>query len=575
MSEVPAQLLLNFFIFLSFPFIFAFIAKKIKVSPIVGYMVSGLVLGNVFSHLYSHQIINNFAYFGIILLLFAVGLETNLNQILNLKKFIVLGGILQLSLSIFFITLISLLFKFNLLLSFLIGIALASSSTTIVAKIIQDRGEESSFVGELAIGLLMFQDIAFIPFLIIFTSITSKNLSFGQVTLNIFVSILKSSLIIFFLYYFGQKIIGDIFNYISRISRELLNFFIIVFIFLVTYLSSLLQIPILIGVFIAGILVGQTVEHHHVFSQIRPLRDILAIIFFVFIGLNINLGFILPQLPKLLLFFMTVILVKWLIILFIFLFFRFHSRTAFALATYLFQIDEDAFILMSQAFTNKIIQPADYSFIIGNVLLTLILTPVLIKNKDEIYFWVRKIIKKYLPFLENFIRFQIDRDVSPIDSLNIKDHVVICGYGRVGSYIGRALMLSDIPFIAIDYNFRIVERAKKEGVNIIYGDPTDIEILDYAQVDNARILISVVPEKFAQETIILNAKKLNPKIVIFNRVHHEGEQRRMKDLGVEVVVQPEFEASLSIIRRILHWRGLDNEEIARKIKRLKIEHGMI
>jgi len=575
MTEIPSQLLLNFLIFLSFPFVFALIAKKLKVSPIVGYMVSGLVLGNMLGGLYSHQIINNFAYFGIILLLFTVGLEINITQILNLKKFIVIGGIFQLLFSIFFIFVVSLLFKFNLLTSLLVGIALSSSSTTIVAKIIQDRGEEASFIGELAIGILMFQDIAFIPFLIIFTSITSNNLSFGQISINIFLGLLKSFIIISILYFLGQKIITHVFNRVAKASRELLNFFIIVFIFSVTYLSTLFQIPILIGVFVAGILVGQTIEHHHIFSQVRPLRDILAVIFFVFIGLNINIGFVLPQLPKLFLFFGFVAIIKWMIIFIIFLFLRFHSRTSFALATYLFQIDEDAFILMSQALVAEVVGQSDYSFVISNVMLTLILTPIVIKNKDKIYNWVRKITKKYLPFFENFIRFQIDRDISPIDSLDIRDHVVICGYGRVGRYIGRALMLSDIPFIAIDYDYYTVEKAKKEGVNIVYGDPTDIDILDYAQVDDAQVLISVVPERFSQETIILNAKKLNPKIVIFNRVHQEGEQRRMKDLGVEVVVHPEFEASLSIIRRILHWKGVDKEEIARKVKRLKIEHGMI
>ncbi len=575
MSEIPSGLLLNFLVFLSLPFVFAYIAKRFKVAPIVGYMISGLVLGNMLSGFYSHEIINNFAYFGIILLLFTVGLEININKILNLKKFIVIGGILQLVLSIFFIFLISLLFKFDLLASFLIGIALSSSSTTVVAKMIQDRGEEGSFIGELAIGILMFQDIAFIPFLIIFTSITDNNLSFSQIFLSIFFGLFKSLLIISFLYYFGQKIIPHIFDRIARTSRELVNLFILVFIFLVTYLSSLLQIPILIGIFVAGILVGQTVEHRHIFSQVRSSRDILAVIFFVFIGLNINLSLVVGQAPRLLLFFASVAFAKWLILFAIFLFLKFHSRTAFTIATYLFQIDEDAFILMSQAYLNKLVSSDQYSFVIGNVMLTLILTPIVIKNKDAIYARVRRLIKKYLPFLENYIKYKIDRDISSIDSLDIKDHVIICGYGRVGKYVGRALMLSNIPFIAIDYNFQTVEKAKKEGVNIIYGDPTDIEILDYAQVDTARILISVVPEKSAQETIVLNAKKLNPKIVIFNRIHQEGEQRRMKDLGVEVIIQPEFEASLSIVRRILLWQGTDKEEIARKIKRLKIEHGMI
>ena len=574
MTVIPMALVLNFFIFLFFPFIFAVFAKKLKVSPIVGYIVGGLFIGNFFTQFISSAAINNFAYFGIILLLFAVGLEVNFTKILTLKRFIVIGGSLQLLFSIIFIAITSLLFHFSLLESFLIGIALSSSSTTLVAKIIQDRGEENSFIGEIAIGILLFQDIAFIPYLIIFTSITSKSLSFFPLAFSIGKGIFEAMIIVTALFYIGQKIIPKLFNKIARTSRELLNLFIIVFIFFITGLSLALKIPILIGVFIAGILVAQTLEHYHIFSEVRPFRDLLAVIFFVYIGTNIKLSLIVNVIPQILAFTILIILIKAIIILIIFLLMRFHSKTAFSLSLYLFQIDEDAFILMSSAFANKIISQENYLFIITSVLLTLILTPILIKNKDQIYLLIRRFIKRFMPFLENYITHRIDRDQSPIDTIKIRNHIVICGYGRIGSYIGKSLMMANIPFIAIDYNFHIVERAKKEGVNIIYGDPSDIDILDYAEVEEAIMLVIALPEKFAQETIVLNAKKLNPKIFIIGRVHRESDQRKMKDLGVHFIVQPEFEASLSIIKKIYLWHKMDKDEIVNKIRRLKIEHGL-
>jgi CPA2 family monovalent cation:H+ antiporter-2 len=575
MADIPAATILNFFIFLSIPFVFAFIAQKIKVSAIVGYIVGGLLLGNSFVSTYSKEIINNFAYFGIILLLFAVGLEVNFSRLIYLKKYIVLGGFFQIIFSIATIFIVSLFFGFSFVKALLIGIALSSSSTTLVAKIIQDRGEEGSFIGELAMGILMFQDIAFIPFLIIFTTVTAGHISLLQLSGEIFVDLVKSTLIIAVLFYSGQKLIPKIFNRMARTSRELMNLFVIVFIFLITYLSTVLGIPILIGIFVAGVLVGQTLQHYHIFSEIRPLRDMLAVIFFIFIGMSIKLGLVFLVLPKILLFTILIIVVKGLVILLIFLFFRFHSKTAFTLAIYLFQIDEDAFILMSQSLSNRVFSQEEYAFIISSVLITLVITPILINSRDELYLNLRKLIKKILPFLENFITHRIDQDRSPIDAISIKDHVIICGYGRVGSYVGRALTLASVPFLAIDYNFNIVEKARKSGANIIYGDPTDMDILDYAQADEARILVIAVPGKFSQEAIVMNAKKLNPKIVVFTRVHREKDQGRMKDLGVDVIIQPEFEASLSIIRRILHWKGLDKEEIGRKVKRLKLEHGML
>lgn len=572
MTEIPALTLFNFFFFLFLPFFFGYLAKKMKINPLVGYIIGGLVLGNLFENLISKNIIAEFAYFGIILLLFTLGLEINFDQILRLKRFIIIGGLLQLFFSIVFIFLVSFFFGFSLLDSFLIGIALSSSSTTLVAKIIQDRGEENTLVGEIALGILMFQDLAFIPFFFIFNSLTNNSFSFLVVFKDIIFSIVETSFIMMILYYFGQKIIPFLFDNIAKVSRELLNLFIILFIFFVSYLSTVFKIPILIGVFMAGILVSQTLEHYHIFSQIRPLRDLLAVVFFIFIGLNIKLSLIFSFLPQILIFSFLVIVVKAVIILFIFLFFRFHSRSAFSLSLFLFQIDEDAFILMLTALKNKVVTYSDFLFINAVVLFTLIITPIFIKNKDLIYFWFRRMIKKFFPFLEDFIKGKIDRDLSPIDVLNLSHHVVICGYGRVGSEIGRALTLAKIPFVAIDYDFYTVEKAKKQGVNIIYGDPTDPDILDYAEVDNANILISAVPEKFSQEVIVLNAKKLNPKILVITRVHQKTEQQRLKDLGVDVVIQPEFEASLSIIKKVFLAFNLSKEEILSSLQRLRLEH---
>ncbi len=134
--------------------------------------------------------------------------------------------------------------------------------------------------------------------------------------------------------------------------------------------------------------------------------------------------------------------------------------------------------------------------------------------------------------------------------------------------------MANIPYIAIDYNLYTVEKARRAGVNIIYGDPSDMDILDYAQVEKAVIMILAVPEKNTQEAIVLNAKKLNRDLYVISRVHKEQDQTRMKDLGVDLVIQPEFEASLSIIRRIYMLHKMDKIDVVNKIKRLKIEHGL-
>jgi CPA2 family monovalent cation:H+ antiporter-2 len=575
MNEVNISLVFNLLIFLLFPFIFGVIFKKIKLSPLVGYILGGLLLGNLNNQFINNDQINNFAYFGIVLLLFAIGLEINFNRLLSFKKIIVVAGTLQLLLSAFFSMIVALIFNFSLLQSFLIGIALSSSSTSLVAKIIEERGEENSFLGEIALGILMFQDFAFIPYMIIFNSLTFGNFSFFNFVFHLLKSLIFSSLIIAVLWYLGNKITPKVFDKVAKLSRELLNLFIVVFIFFISLICLWLKIPILVGAFIAGILVAQSLEHYHVFSQIRPLRDILAVVFFVYIGLNIKILSVIEFLPSIFLFTFLIILVKALTVIFIFLFMRFHSKISLSLALFLFQIDEDAFILASIAYLNRIFSYQQYLFIITSVLISLIITPFLINKRDDIYKMIRIFAKKYLPFIENFIKYRIDSNISPIDILPLKNHVVLCGYGRVGRLIGQSLLLANIPFLAIDYDLRTVSKGQKEGVNIIYGDPTDFDILDYAQIDEAVALIIAIPYLKDQEKVIINARKLNPNIYIIARVHNEENKKRIKSLGVQATIQPEFEAALSIIKKIYFMWQIPKEEIRNKVQQLQINYGLV
>src|SRR3989338_7439708 len=211
MPEIPVTTFFNYFLYLFIPFVFGFLAKKIKISPVIGYIIGGIALGNVFSGVISQEAIRGFAYFGIILLLFTVGLDINLNKITILKKFIVIGGTIQILLSLFLITVLSTFFGFSFLQSFLIGIALTSSSTSIVAKIIQDRGEESSFLGEVALGGLMFEDLAFIPFIIIFTFFNTESVSIFEAIKAISLGVGEAAIILLTMYYLWKRFIPRIF----------------------------------------------------------------------------------------------------------------------------------------------------------------------------------------------------------------------------------------------------------------------------------------------------------------------------------------------------------------------------
>ncbi len=573
MGDIEPHFLLQFLTFIFFPLAGGYVAHKLRLPSIVGYITGGMVLGFLGAHALSGEFLSQFASIGIIFLLFTVGLEVNLDALKRFGKFTIYGGLAQIVLTSLVVFLLSFLFQFDIKTSIILGLAFSLSSTAVVSKIIQEKGEESSLTGNLALGILVLQDLAAIP-LIILVAAMGNNDGVGAFFKAFAFGSFRAVLVLVSIFFIGKKVVPFVFAKVTKISRELLNLFTIFFIFVAVYVFSLLGLSGGIAAFIAGVLVGQTLQHYHIFSQIRPLRDLFTVLFFVYLGITSHIGSILGNLPAILAFVVLLTIIKFLVIFIIFTKLKFHTRSSFSLGLMLTQVGEFAFVLLTQAMDARLLSEDTYHFAIATTLFTIAISPMLIQKRSKLYSGTKAFIKARLPDVDAYLTANIDRDISPIDVLELKDHVVLCGYGSVGKYIGRALMLSKIPYIAIDYNYHSVEHARRAGIDIIYGDCTDIDILDYAQVDTAAVLICAVPSKQAQEMILLNSKTLNRKLLLLTRVNDEDQQQRMKDLGAEVVIQPEFEASLAIIRKTFLSLNIPKEEIAGKIKRLKIEHGM-
>ena len=264
----------------------------------------------------------------------------------------------------------------------------------------------------------------------------------------------------------------------------------------------------------------------------------------------------------------------FIVIAIIFIALRLHSRTAFSAGLFLFQAGEFAFIILQEGVKGGIVSHELYMIILMVVLISIAITPIMAHHKDRFYFSLKKILVRHAPYLYAFLESR-DREPAHVHAAEYVNHVVICGYGRLGSYIGRALYLAGIPFLSIYYNIHTVIEARKKDISIIYGDPTDIDVLDYANTEKAKVLITALPDTFSQEAIILHGRRLNRSIIIFARAHQERYQRRMKDLGAHIVIQPEFEAALSMIKKILLNFNIPRDAIVGKIKRLKLEHGMV
>ncbi len=573
MSELSLPQLFYSVIFIALPFLGGLLATKFRIPKMIGYIVSGMLLG-IFIHGKSESFLPIFAHIGLILLLFTVGLEINLENFKRFSKIIITIGLLQVFVTLLIFFIITVILGMAFIEALIISFAFSLSSTAVVSKIIQEKGEENSLVGGMTLGILILQDIVVIPFMMLISSFKG-GANMTSVIAEVFVSLIRAGVILSLIYLIAQKIIPFIYNKIALTSRELLNLLTILIIVSAILIFSFLGLSPAIAAFVAGMIIGGTMEHYQIFTQIRPLRDIFTILFFVFLGATIDISQILPKLPLIFILSLLLILIKFIVIFSLFVYFKFHSKTAFSTAILLSQIGEFAFIVLHQSKMQSLITDDIYLITIAVTLLTIALSPILTDRKERLYLALRRFTQKYAKPLDSFLSYKVDREPLKVEALSISGHVVLCGYGRVGSYIGRALTMADIPFIAIDIDYHVVDEYRKKGINILYGDPTDIDMLEYAQLGKALAIISALPDAFSQEMIILNTKRLNENAMIITRVGKEAYQRRMKDLGAGVVIQPEFEAALSIVKKIMLGYKMPKEDIIGKVKRLKIEHGMI
>ncbi len=560
---------------LSFVFGLALIAsvfsQKINKPNLIVYIIFGVLLGSVIkTPLLSQDFFQALSALGLVLLLFSIGLEMPLSRLVRSGKAVLYAGILQIFLSALVLFLAVLIIFKSLAVAAVLAFPLAMSSTAVVGKLLQEQGEDVSLSGDITLGVLIFQDlfsVLLITFFSYFTSATTASVD-GGVGFILF-ELLKKLTAVVLVFYFVSKLINRMFAF-KELGREELSLFTFAVLFFFLWIFAKLQLPETTAGFIAGVLLAQRVEEYEIFSQVRVFRDILLVIFFFALGAGI---LHLQPIVLFLALFLAVFLmfVKLVVGWGSFLLLGFHRKTAFWIAFDLMQLGEFSFIILSVLATGKLLSPALYQLFLLVVIWSLLLFGLIYKHKLALYQAINNKFAPILVFLER--RVQI-LPQAKFDQLELQDHIVLCGYGRVGAYIGHGLLLSKIPLVVVDTNAATIKKLVKRGITAIYGDATETDILDYAQVDKARFLIVAVPNFAEQERIILAARKLNPKIHIFARSHLARHLRFLKSLRIPFIVQPEFEAAISILKRILKIYKFEKEDIKKRIQYLKMEHGL-
>jgi len=554
-------------------FLGGFVAKKLKQSTIIGYLLAGILLGSwLISYFQAGEILSGLAEIGVAFLMFTIGLELSFKRLYRVRDIVIWGGILEILGVIVFGVLILPFFGFDFYSSLFMAAAFSLSSTAVVVKILSERGELETLHGEIMLGWLLIQDLAVLPMVVILPAVAG--VGDGGWSGLIF-SVAKAAGFLVLAILLGRKILPFVIGKVTDLkSRELLLLAVVAICLSLALASAALGLSIALGAFLAGIIISETSERHAIFSQIRPLRDIFSILFFVSLGMFLTPKFLLTNLPQVLGLSLGVIFIKFLIILILTFYLGYHARTGILVSLGLVQVGEFAFVLASLGMKQGLIDSQVYSFILSVAIISLLATPGLILVAPKFYLRLRKICQKHFSKIYYRLFMRYDSARPHVAGLALENHVVICGHGRVGSWIARALRMIGVPFVVIDFDHQVINKLKEKDTPALYGDPADIDVLDYAQVDKAKVVVIAIPDETTQEIVVANCQTLNPKIKIISRVHHESDQSRLKALGVTSIIQPEFEAALSIIHRSLQFFGIAREEVANKIKRIKIEHGV-
>lgn len=514
------------------------IFRQLRLSVILGYLIVGALVGpNALKLIPDSESIKDLAEFGIVFLMFTVGLEFSLPKLFSLRYPVFFVGGLQVLLSIAITTLCGIELGMTIISAVIVGGVVAMSSTAIVVKQLNDQMELYSPHGLNAIGILLFQDLAVIPFFILISGLTKHG---SESLVSIFIwAILKGILAIFVIYIMGTWLLRPLFRMISKTRAiELFTLTVLLVTLTSAWLTHQFGLSFALGAFLAGIMLSETEFRHQIEVEIRPFRDILLGLFFISIGMLADVSTWAQTWIWISLLVFAIVVGKMLLVIVLCRFCGNNLPNSLRTALVLAQGGEFGFAILTLALTQNII-PVEYGqVILAALLISIVISPLLIYFNDQIAaFFLSKEIKVN----QEVIQQQVSQAAQ-----KLHHHVILCGYGRVGQQIARMLDKIHCPYIGLDIDPELVQRASLAGDNIIFGDSTHPAILKAAGLDQARVLVISLENLNASKKILSIVRHSYPDIPILVRCRDEVELTKLKSAGATYVIAEIFEESLTM-----------------------------
>lgn len=524
----------------------------------MGYLVAGVLIGPYGLKLISDvAAVKELAELGVILLLFVIGLEFSLGRMLkNLASVLGVGG-LQLGLTTVVVWFIFREIGFQQNQSIALGLIVALSSTAIVIKMITDRAEIDTLHGRLCIGTLLFQDLCVVPIMLLLPLLAQSGVNSGA---DFALAMIKSLTAVVAIFFLSRLIVPKTLIWIARVgNKEHLTLSVLFIILATGWVSQKTGLTLAMGALIAGMIISESEYNHQIILDILPLRDYFSSIFFISVGMLLQTQVLMDSIWDCLGLFVLVVLIKGGLASLACLLVRVPMRISFVVGMRLAQVGEFSLILAAMALDQGLFESHEYQLLLIVSILSMLFAPLLIQASSALSM---KIFSQ---------RKSAETDSDHEQDSELKDHVIIVGYGLGGRTLAQVLLETQIPFMVLDLDGEQVKRALTEGMTTHYGDCTQGETLSRAGLEKARMIVFSIPDYAVMEKAVRLARKINPKVKIMVRTRLTAQVEELKTAGADEVIPEEFETSIEIFSRVLRDYHISNNIIEQQVELIRLE----
>ncbi len=535
--------------------------RHLSLPPILGYLLVGALIGpHSLNLVEGFAGVQHLAEFGVVFLMFSIGLEFSLSRLLAMKRIVFGLGLLQVLVTLLVVTAVAASLGLSWQAGVALGGALAMSSTAVLTKLLSERLEIDAAHGREVIGVLLFQDLAVVPLLILIPSFSQSP---EQMAMTMGIALLKALALLAFIFVLGKRLLGKWFFIVAHgKSAELFVLNVLLVTLGLAWLTEVVGLSLALGAFVAGMLISETEYRHQVEEDIKPFRDVLLGLFFVTVGMMLDVALVAANLLLVLAVLAALLSLKFALVYGLSrLFFGSFPGAAMRSGLWLCAGGEFGFVLLSDIGQFAVAPAHVVQVVLASLVISMLLAPIIVHNSDRLV--LRFAASEWL-----MRSMQLTRVAA--QAMSTEKHAVICGFGRSGQYLARFMAQEDVSYVALDLDPERVREAAAAGENVVYGDATKREMLVAAGIGRASVLVVSFLDRRAAERVLRHVRELAPGLPVVVRTLDDKDLGRLQRAGAAEVVPETLEASMMLASHALIHLGVPINRVLKRVRQTRM-----